>query len=342
MKAMLLKEISVIDSNTKPLHFTDVDINDPKGNEISIQVSVCGVCHTELDQIEGRIELSFIPIILGHQIVGNVFKVGPDVTKFSPGDRVGVAWIHSACGKCVYCQSDKENLCYDFRSTGKDVNGGYAEYHLANENFAFSIPKSIENESAAPLLCAGSIGYRSLKLTGVQDGDTIGLMGFGASGHIVIKLIREIYPKSKIYVFSRNSSERELALNLGAVWSGEIDEKSPRNLDATIDTTPAWKPVIESLKNLKPSGRLVINAIRKDPSDLEYFNNLDYVNHLWMEKEVKSVTNITRQDILSFLNLADKLKIKPIVHQYSLENANDALLDLKFGKKAGAKVLIIK
>ncbi|MGI9554242.1 MAG: alcohol dehydrogenase catalytic domain-containing protein [Thermodesulfobacteriota bacterium] len=339
---MLLKENTDLDLNKKPLHFTDLNINDPKDNEILIKVTVCGVCHTELDQIEGRIKPSFLPVVLGHQIIGNVFKTGPKTTKFSTGDRVGVAWINSVCGKCSYCQSGMENLCSNFNATGKNSNGGYAEYHLADENFIFNIPESLDDISAAPLLCAGSIGYRSLTLTGAVDGDSIGLMGFGASGHIVIKLIREIYPNSKVFVFSRNSNERNLALNLGAIWAGEIDEKSPENLNAIIDTTPAWKPVIESLNNLKPSGRLVINAIRKDSSDLDYFNNLDYAQHLWMEKEVKSVTNITRQDVVKFLNLADRLKIKPIVHQYSLENANDALIDLKFGNNVGAKVLVIK
>ncbi|MGI9533580.1 MAG: alcohol dehydrogenase catalytic domain-containing protein [Thermodesulfobacteriota bacterium] len=338
---MLLKENSNLDLNNKPLHFTDLNINDPRDNEILIKVSVCGVCHTELDQIEGRIKPSFLPVILGHQIIGNVFKTGPKTTKFSPGDRVGVAWINSVCGKCGYCKNGMENLCSSFKATGKDSNGGYAEYHLADENFAFHIPKSIDDTSAAPLLCAGSIGYRSLNLTGARDGDSIGLMGFGASGHIVIKLIREIFPKSKVYVFSRNSTERDFSLSLGAVWAGKIEEKCPKDLNVIIDTTPAWKPVIESLKNLKPSGRLVINAIRKDSSDLSYFNTLDYTKHLWMEKEIKSVTNITRQDILSFLKFADKLNIKPLVHQYNLKNANDALIDLKFGKKAGAKILII-
>ena len=341
MKAMLLKETSNLDSNKKPLYYTDVNINDPKDNEILIKVSTCGVCHTELDQVEGRIKPSFLPVILGHQIIGNVVKTGPNAKKFSSGDRVGIAWISSACGVCTYCKNGMENLCSDFKSTGKDTNGGYAQFHLANENFAFPIPGSIEDTNAAPLLCAGSIGYRSLMLTGVSNGDSIGLMGFGASGHIVIKIIREIFPKSKIYVFSRNGNERELALNLGAVWTGEIEQNPPRSLNAVIDTTPVWKPVVESLKNLKPSGRLVINAIRKNSSDLDYLKNLDYANHIWMEKEVKSVTNITRQDILRFLELADKIKIKPIVRQYLLERANDALIDLKFGKKVGAKVLII-
>ena len=342
MKAMLLKETADLSSVNTPLHLTDVNINDPKDNEILIKVNVCGVCHTELDQIEGRIEPMFLPVILGHQIVGTVFKAGPAVSKLSIGDRVGVAWISSACGDCGYCKNKNENLCTQFRATGKDVNGGYAEYHIANENFAFPIPESIEDNFAAPMLCAGSIGYRSLMLTGAADGDSIGLTGFGASGHIVIKLIREIYPSSNIYVFSRNSEERELALNRGAVWAGEIDEKSPEKVNTIIDTTPAWKPVIESLKNLKPSGRLVINAIRKERSDLSYFDNLDYAEHLWMEKEIKSVTNVTRHDVSSFLGLADRLNIKPLVHSYELESANEALLDLKSGKKVGAKVLTIK
>jgi len=338
---MVLNEISQLDESEKPLHLTDVNINDPIDNEILIKVSVCGVCHTELDQIEGRVEPTILPVIPGHQIIGSVSKAGPDAKRFKTGDRVGVAWISSACGNCTFCQNGNENLCPHFSSTGRDVNGGYAEYHLANENFVYPIPGSLDDITAAPLLCAGSIGYRSLMLTGVTDGDSIGLMGFGASGHIVIKIIRNLYPNSDIYVFSRNKSERKLAIELGAVWAEEIEEQTPQKLNAIIDTTPVWKPVIESLKNLLPSGRLVINAIRKESTDLDYFNNLDYSEHLWMEKEIKSVTNITRYDVSNFLHLAEELEIKPIVHHYNLENANDALSDLKFGKKTGAKVLII-
>lgn len=341
MKAMVLTDISNVGTETTPLRYTDIDVKPPQADEILIQVKVCGACHTELDQIEGRIKPSLMPVVPGHQIIGRVHKTGKDVVKFSQGDRVGVAWIHSSCGECVYCLGGKENLCGDFKSTGKDVNGGYAEYHTAKQDFAFHIPESIEDIYAAPLLCAGSIGYRALKLSEIENGDNIGLMGFGASGHLVIKLVQAVYPGSDVYVFSRNKEERELALSSGAVWTGEVDEKSPKDLSAVIDTTPAWKPVVESLKNLKPSGRLVINAIRKDSSDIKYLSSIDYASHLWMEKEIKSVTNLTRNDVTSFIDLAGKFKIKPTVNQYKLKEANEALTDLKFGRKVGAKVLTV-
>ena len=341
MKAMVLDDIKVIEPDSTPLKLTDFELKDPGPDEILIKNSICGVCHTEIDQIEGRVEPTILPVIPGHQIVGRVHERGSDVKRFEIGDRVGVAWIYSSCGDCKYCMNGMENLCEHFKSTGRDSHGGYAEFTIVPAGYAFKINDKIKDSDAAPLLCAGSIGYRSLELTNIFNGESIGLMGFGASAQIVIKIIRYKYPDSKIYVFTRNEYERELSIKMGSVWAGDVDEKSPQRLEAIIDTTPAWKPVVESLDNLNPSGRLVINAIRKEDYDIDYLRNIEYKQHLWMEKEIKSVANISRQDVENFLNLAVSAGIKPKVHSYDLEDANNALLDLKFGRITGAKILKI-
>jgi propanol-preferring alcohol dehydrogenase len=257
------------------------------------------------------------------------------------GQRVGVAWIASACGHCQYCLSGQENLCPEFKATGRDINGGYAEYMKVRADFVHPIPDSISDSEAAPLLCAGAVGYRALKLCNLQDGQSLGLMGFGGSNHIVLKTAKYKYPKSVIFVFSRNPQEREFALSLGAVWAGAIDEIPPEELDAIIDTTPVWSPISEGLKRLKPGGRLTINAIRKEEVDKNVLLKLDYPSQLWMEKEIKSVANVTRQDVREFLQLAAEANLKPEFQEFELQDANQALLEMKQGKIRGAKVLTI-
>ena len=210
-----------------------------------------------------------------------------------------------------------------------------------HENYAFPIPGVFPDEQAAPLLCAGSIGYRSLRLTSIADGQPLGLTGFGGSAHIVIQLAKHLFPKSGVYVFARDQQEREFAMELGAAWAGDTTDECPKKLQAIIDTTPAWTPVVEAMKNLCPGGRLVINAIRKQDADKEVLLELDYENHLWMEREIKSVANITGRDIAEFLSLAATIPITPNVESYSLGDANRALLDLKRGSIRGAKVLVI-
>ena len=205
----------------------------------------------------------------------------------------------------------------------------------------YKIPDAFSDLEAAPLLCAGAIGYRSLRLTGLKDGRNLGLTGFGASAHIVLKLVRYHYPNSKVFIFARSEKERIFAKELGAVWAGDTEEESPEKLDCIIDTTPVWKPVVEALKNLEPGGRLVINAIRKEEIDKEYLLKLDYPAHLWLEKEIKSVANVTRQDVSEFLKLAAQVPIKPEVQEFKLEEANEALVELKTGRIRGAKVLKI-
>lgn len=341
MKAMILKKIVNLADNKCPLELVDMADPVPGETDVLIKVSVCGVCHTELDEIEGRTPPPNLPIIPGHQVIGIVESKGKKVNRFQLGDRVGVAWIYSACGVCQHCQGGNENLCSDFVATGRDHHGGYSQYMLISEAFAFPIPPVFSDFEAAPLLCAGAIGYRSLKLTGSKDGDNIGLTGFGASGHLVLKLIRYCYPKSNIFVFARSDKEREFAMELGAVWAGDTDAVPPQALDSIIDTTPVWKPVVEALKNLKAGGRLVINAIRKEEVDKSYLLKLDYPAHLWLEKEIKSVANVARSDVSEFLKLAAEIPIKPAVEVYDLEKANEALLELKYGKIRGAKILKI-
>jgi propanol-preferring alcohol dehydrogenase len=252
-----------------------------------------------------------------------------------------VAWIAAACGHCQYCLSGQENLCREFKATGRDIDGGYAEYMKVRADFVHPIPDSISDSEAAPLLCAGAVGYRAFRLCNLRDSQTLGLMGFGGSNHLVLKTALHKYPGIRAYVFSRNPNEREFALSLGAAWAGAIDEVPPETLDAIIDTTPVWRPISEALKRLKPGGRLVVNAIRKEEIDKEVLVQLDYASQLWMEKEVKSVANVTRADVREFLQLAAEANLKPEIQEYDLKDANKALLELKQGKIRGTKVLFI-
>lgn len=341
MKAMVLYSICNLGDGKDPLILVDMPDPIPRENEVLIRVSRCGVCHTELDEIEGRTPPSKLPIILGHQIVGTVEQTGPGAKQFAPGDRVGVGWIFSSCGKCKYCARGGENLCDNFRATGRDADGGYAEYVAVPEDAAHRIPDILSDSEAAPLFCAGAIGYRALKLAALNDGDSIGLSGFGASGHLVIKMVRHMYPNSKIFVFSRTEKERDFSRELGASWTGDIGDRSPEKLHSIIDTTPVWRPVVESLKNLEKGGRLVVNAIRKEDKDKELLSDLDYARDLWMEREIKSVANITRQNIEEFLKLAADIPILPEVQELDLAEANRALRELRERKIRGAKVLVV-
>ena len=341
MKAMVLNKLCSLEENKTPLELISLPDPIPAEKEILVKVSACGVCHTELDEIEGRTPPPRFPVVLGHQVVGRVAKIGSKASTFKPGDRVGIAWIYSACGKCKFCLEGNENLCNHFKATGRDANGGYAQYMTVLEDFAYSIPDVFSDSEAAPLLCAGAIGYRSLRLAGLKDGQNLGLTGFGASAHIVLKMARHQYPNSKVFVFARSEKERMFAKELGAVWTGDTEEESPEKLDCIIDTTPVWKPVVEALKNLEPGGRLVINAIRKEKVDKEYLLRLDYPTHLWLEKEIKSVANVARRDVKEFLELAAEIPIQPEVQEFALEEANEALVELKTRKIRGAKVLRI-
>ena len=341
MKAMVLNTICSLRKNKHPLQLVEIPMPVPADYEILVRVAACGVCHTELDEIEGRTPPPHLPVIPGHQVVGVVEKLGPKATRFEIGERVGIAWIYSACGDCEFCKGGNENLCKRFKATGRDANGGYAEYATVLEDFAHPIPDNMTNAQAAPLLCAGAIGYRSLRLTGISDGQSLGLTGFGASAHLVLKMCRHTHPNSKVFVFARSKKERDFAMDLGAFWAGDTEDRSALKLDCMIDTTPAWKPVLEALANLKRNGRLVINAIRKEEFDKDNLLDLDYPRHLWLEKEIKSVANVARCDVRDFLQLAAEIPIFPEVEEFELEDANQALIELKERKIRGAKVLKI-
>jgi len=298
---MILNKLSNLKENKQPLELLEIPVPEPKVKEVLIKISACGVCHTELDEIEGRTPPPRLPVVLGHQVVGRIVETGPKANQYNTGQRVGIAWINSACGNCMFCRSGEENLCEQFKATGRDADGGYAQYTKVLEDFVYKIPDIFSDAQAAPLLCAGAIGYRSLRLTGLKDGQSLGLTGFGASAHLVIKMVAHRFPNVNVYVFARNPNERDFAKELGAVWAGHPEKGSPEKLDSIIDTTPAWKPVVEALKNLKSGGRLVINAIRKEEADKDYLLQIDYPRHLWLEKEIKSVANVARQDVSEFL-----------------------------------------
>lgn len=330
MKAMVLKEISSMEA--KPLQMVDLPVPTPGPKEILVKVSVCGVCHTELDEIEGRLPPT-LPVILGHEIVGRVEGIGSGVARFALGDRIGIAWINSTCGKCHFCLEGNENLCLEFKGTGCHANGGYAQYTVVSEEFAYPIPDRFSDSEAAPLLCAGAIGYRDLILSGVKKGQTVGLFGFGASAHIVIQVAK--YWGCEIFVFTRSEEHRNLAKKLGAVWAGGPEDKPPKKLNCAIDFTPVGKTVPNALRVLEKGGRLLVAVIRKR----NLIPALDYAQLLWDEKEIKSVANITRKDAQEFLSLAAEIPIIPEVQEFRLEEANQALILLKQGKIQGAGVL---
>lgn len=341
MKAWIIDATHDLTIESKPLTLVKLPKPVPQEGELLLKVSTCGVCHTEIDEIEGRTPPPVFPIIPGHQVVGIVEQTKETTGTIQVGDRVGVAWIHSSCGRCEYCLSGRENLCRDFKATGRDVNGGYAEYMVVPEYFAYPVPDVFSDVEAAPLLCAGAIGYRSVSLCEMNNGKRIGFTGFGASAHLVLKLIRHQYPKSEVYVFARSPKERDFAMELGAKWAGDTSDRPPKLLDCIIDTTPVWKPVIHALECLKPGGRLVINAIRKESIDQEYLFNIDYPTHLWMEKEIKSVANVTSHDVREFIRIAAEMPFKPEVEPYPFAKANQAIMDIKQRKIKGAKVLVI-
>ncbi len=335
MRAMLLNKLADLAVEPDPLEFATVPVPEPRDCEVLVQVSTCGVCHTELDEIEGRAPPPRLPIILGHEVVGRVVELGSDVRLRHLGERVGVGWIHSSTGDL------DENLSARFVATGRDANGGYAEFMTVDERYAFPIPELYSDVEAAPLLCAGAIGYRALRLCNVQDGQHLGLTGFGGSAHLVLQMVRHLLPQTPVFVFARSPEERAFARQLGAAWAGDVSDRAPDRLHAIIDTTPAWGPVVEALANLGPGGRLVINAIRKENTDKARLLDLRYHDHLWMEREIKSVANITGRDIAEFLPLAAAVPLKPSVTTYLLEDANRALRELRRGDVRGATVLLV-
>jgi propanol-preferring alcohol dehydrogenase len=332
---MCLKKTVSLADETQPLCLCDLPVPEPAPFEILVRIEACAVCRTELDQIEGRLVPAKLPVVPGHQIVGRVAGRGAGASRFKSGDRVGIGWIHSSLGTI------DENLKTEFRATGYHVNGGYAEYVTVGQDYAFLVPEIFDTTRAAPLLCSGAIGFRALKLCGLKNGDLLGLIGFGGSNHLVLQLAKHIYPDSKLFVFTRDQKERQFARKLGASWAGDLSQEAPLGLNAVIDTTPIWKALLTGLGNLLPVGRLVINAIRKEDIDKQSLLEMDYARHLWMEKEIKSVANVTQHDIRDFLPIAAQIPLKPEVSTYRLEEANLALCELKNGKIHGSKVLLI-
>jgi alcohol dehydrogenase, propanol-preferring len=341
MQAMRLERIVTLQECRQPLRPVDCPVPVPGAGEVRIAVSVCGVCHTELDEIEGRTPPPRLPVIPGHQAVGRVDRLGPGVETLKIDQRVGVAWIYSACGDCPWCTAGLENLCPDFRATGRDADGGYAQFLVVPAAFAHPIPETLADAEAAPLLCAGAIGYRSLRLAGLKGKLPLGLTGFGASAHLVLKLVRYQHPMLPVFVFARSEQEQEFARELGAAWAGGTEAEPPAPMQAVIDTTPVWKPVVAALRHLAPGGRLVVNAIRKENGDRQLLAGIDYPRDLWLEKEIKSVANVTRADVREFLDLAAAVPIHPAHEEFPLAEANRALCELKAGRIRGAKVLRI-
>lgn len=335
MRAMVLASIAEFQENSEPLQLVELARPEPGNGEVLIRVAVCGVCHTELDEIEGRAPPPNLPVVPGHEIVGRIAGMGVGCSRYEIDQRVGVGWIHSSTGDV------DENIDEAFAATGRDVDGGYAEYVVVPETYAYAIPDVFTDAEAAPLLCAGGVGYRSLRLAKISDGQVLGLTGFGGSGHLVLQMAKHIYPDGKVFVFARSRTEQAFALELGADWSGDTSDTPPEAPHAIIDTTPAWKPVLAALERLRPGGRLVINAIRKEAADRDLMANISYEEHLWLEKEIKSVANVTHRDIEEFLPIAGEIPLRVETQSYPLEQANQALNDLRAGHIRGAKVLII-
>lgn len=341
MRAMLLTQLGAVDESRPPLSSSDIELPEPGPGKLRLRVLACGVCHTELDEIEGRTPPPLLPVIPGHEVVGLVDSVGSGAVRYKPGDRLGVGWIYDSCGECEYCKNGLENLCERFVSTGRDANGGYAEYMVVPETSAYPISEIYGDGEAAPLLCAGGVGYRALRLAGISDGQSLGLYGFGASAHLVLQMARYLYPSSHLAVVTRSKDKQDFALKLGADWAGPPGSTPPEPLDALIDTTPVWSAVVEGLERLAPAGRLVVNAIRKEDRDKSELSRLSYATHLWNEKQLTTVANVTRADIADALKVCAEASIYPTVEHYPLRDANRALVDLKFGSSMGAKVLMV-
>jgi len=332
MKAMILEKPA--DVSTNPLRDVEMPSPIPGPGEILVRVKVCGVCRTDLHTVEGEIGLPALPVIPGHQVVGQVEALGPGARLFKEGDRVGVAWLNSTCGVCRYCVSGKENLCEEARFTGYHVNGGYAEAVVVPEEFAYPIPDGFPDLQAAPLLCAGIIGFRAFKLSAIQPGQRLGLYGFGASAHVTIQVARHL--GCEVYVVSRASSHLSLARELGAVWTGGSAQRPPVKLDASIIFAPAGEIVPEALESLEKGGTLVNAGIYMSP-----IPQLDYEKHLFYEKNLRSVTANTRKDGRELMELAPEIPIRTTVKPYPLQGANRALNDLKADRMNGSGVLEI-
>jgi propanol-preferring alcohol dehydrogenase len=332
MKACLLQAPAPVE--TSPLRFTEVDPPRPGRGEILVRVHACGVCRTDLHVVEGELPPRKSPLIPGHQIVGVVDELGADANRFALGRRVGVAWLHRTDGSCEFCRAHSENLCDDPSFTGYTVDGGYAEYVVAAEDFVYPIPEEFADEHAAPLLCAGIIGFRSLRLSGIKKGGALGLYGFGAAAHVAIQVAR--YWGADVYASTRDLRHQKLALELGAKWAGGTLAEPPVKLDAAIIFAPAGEIVPAALKALKKGGTVALGGIHMSP-----IPSLDY-NLLYYERVIRSVANNTRQDGEDFLRIAAEIPIHTQVQQFPLREANQALNQLKNDAIKGEAVLVVE
>lgn len=331
MRAMLLNRAAPIEEN--PLVMVDQAKLEPGEGEVLLRVNVCGICHTDLHTVEGEIIPPIFPVIPGHQVVGTVVAVGSMVNDQLVGERVGVPWLYRACGECEHCRRGEENLCPQAHFTGFHVDGGYAEHMIAEERYLLPIPDGIKDEDAAPLLCAGIIGFRSLHKAELQPGERLGLVGFGASAHLAIQVAR--YWDCDVYVFTRSEGHRRLAEELGAAWVGESEDRAPKLLDRAIIFAPVGDLVPVMLEKIRPGGTLAINAIHMSPiPEMEYAL-------IYGERTLRSVANATYQDGVEFLRLAAEIPIRVSTNLYELGEANQALLDLKRSRIDGAGVLKI-
>src|SRR5579862_6361346 len=329
MRAMVLEQPGLVES--APLQPREIADPKPGPGEIRVRVHCCGLCHTDLHTVEGELSLPKLPIIPGHQVVGTVDELGAGVKNFRGGERVGIPWLNWTDSTCRYCRAGQENLCEHARFTGLDVNGGYAEYTVVNEAFAYALPEQFSDVNAAPLLCAGLIGYRSLRLSNLPQNGRLGLYGFGASAHIVIQVTRHL--GHDVYVFTRSPQHRDLAKRLGAAWVGGAEEKPPSELDSAIIFAPAGPLVLDALRAVRKGGTVALAGITMSPIPA-----MDY-SLIYYEKVLRSVANLTRQDAREFLALAAQVPVKTEVEVFPLESANQALADLKHSRIEGAGVL---
>ncbi|RLG80570.1 MAG: alcohol dehydrogenase [Thermoprotei archaeon] len=334
MKAMLLYRQNNIELS--PLKLSEVEVPEPGPNEVLLKIKYCGVCRTDLHIVEGDLKPLKLPLVLGHQVVGVVEEVGKGVDSDLKGKRVGVPWLYWACGSCKYCKRGLENLCDKALFTGYTVDGGYAEYMVAKRDFIHPIPRNLNDQHVAPLLCAGAIGYRALKLTGLAESGEglLGIFGFGAAGNIVLRIAKAL--GLKVYVFTHSPWKIEHAYRLGADWAGDTKSSIDAKLDAAVVFAPVSWVLVEALKKLDKGGRVVLGEIHMSPIE-----RLDY-RLIWLEKEIKTVANVTRKDVREVLELASRHRILPDIVLYKLSDANKALYDLKHGKILGQAVLKIE
>jgi len=329
MRAMILHKTKPIAE--APLALAETAVPEPGPGQIRLRVTTCGVCHTDLHTAEGDLDLPHLPLTPGHQIVGTVDKLGAGSHRYQAGDRVGVAWLHWACGECEFCTHGLENLCPRAQFTGLQADGGYAEYMVVDERFAFAIPAVFDDEHAAPLLCGGIIGYRALRLSGIQPGQRLGLYGFGGSAHLAVQVAR--FWGCEVYVFTRSAAHQRHAVSLGAVWAGDARDEAPRPLHASVTFAPAGWIIPLALGHLRPGGTLAINAIHTTPiPEMPY-------DLIYGERVLRSVANFTRQDAVEFLQLAGEIPIHTDIETYALADANTAMQRLKNSEVNGTAVL---